>query len=305
MSLDSKTKILTMEYGPVAIESALNERVTIIGGDGLPYTGVFRLRHNTKHRNIIFRQNSGGGGKYRKSVIASADHAWRLRDGSMTLSLNVGDVLKPTSSNIERDALAVVHGLVFGDGTAHKRRVDGVNHFSQGRTYASIRICKQDSVRDEIHTILDAGGFKFTTPAHADGDRVYYIGKLEGSKELPFTCDPQYIAGFIHGWWLADGHKAQFNSTEISTSNELAAEWLETHVSYAGYSTTMHRIIKRKLGDGSYPNGKPLHFLRLRRRVDWKVESIFDAGSGDSYFIENSTQCTLLLSNGLLTGVGA
>lgn len=297
-------KILTQEFGPIEIGTIAGEIVHVVSGDGVVRPARINAHGEQDLHRIVFRANKGGGGNYRKEVVATANHRWVLRDGTISTSLTVGDVLMPAPDLVgQLDPEAIVHGLIFGDGSAHKGRRDhGRPGVSVGRTYAAIRVCKQDVVRDQIHSILDAAGYRYTTPPHTNGDRVYYIGKLAHVKELPFTRDPEYIAGFIYGWWLADGRKNQFGSTEISTSDEQAATWLEDHAAYAGYNVTMHRVMERREGDGSYPNGKPLHCLRLRKGVEWKVEAIEYEGRGQVFCPEEPVTSSFVLANGLLTG---
>lgn len=300
---DHKTKILTQEFGAVEIGKISGETVHVIAGDGQVRPARINAHGEQDLQRISFRAVKGGGGNFRKEVVATPNHRWVLRDGGVTTSLALGDVIAANpDTDGDIDAKAVVHGLVYGDGTAHKGRRDNSTRVSQGRTYASLRVCKQDAVRDEIHDILDAAGYGYTTPPHAKGDRVYYIGKLPYAKELPFTCDPEYIKGFIKGWWLADGSKAQFDSTEISTADAEAAQWLEDHAAYAGYTVTMHRVMERREGDGSYANGKPLHFLRMRKGVEWKVDGIEYEGRGEVFCPEEPVTRAFVLANGLLTG---
>lgn len=301
--LDGSTRILTMEYGPVEIGKIAGEVVTVIAGDGRPRKARINAHGVQELYEITFRPVAGGGGKFRHTVKATADHRWILRDGSVTTSLSVGDVLAAAKGDVGIDPASVVHGLIFGDGTAHKSRRDaGRTAVSQGRTYASIRVCKQDAVQAEICEWLDAAGYTYTTPEHAKGDRVYYVGKMAYAKEMPFTRDPEYIAGFIYGWWLADGHKGLEHALEISTASEEAAAWLEEHAGYAGFNVTMHRVMERKPGDGAFANGKALHVLRLRKNVEWKVESIESIGEAPVFCPEEPVTSSFVLANGLLTG---
>lgn len=302
--LGQNEMILTLEHGAIEIGKIAGETVTVIAGDGQLRQSVIKEHGEQDLQRISFRAVKGGGGKFRKEVVATPNHRWVLRDGSITTSLKVGDVLMSNpDTGFAQDAEAVVHGLIFGDGTAHKRRHDATRPgTSQGRTYASIRVASKDAVRDDIHDILDAAGYPYTTPPHAKGDRVYYIGKKPHFKDVPFTNDPAYISGFIRGWWLADGSKAQFDSTEISTSDAIAAQWLEDHAALAGYAVTMHRVMERREGDGSYANGKPLHFMRLRKGVEWKVDDIEYEGRGPVFCPEEPVTRAFVLANGLLTG---
>lgn len=300
--VERSTKVLTLEHGPIEIGKIAGHTVTVIAGDGKPRQATVNAHGEQDLFEIEFSPVLGGGSKLRKSVTATANHRWILRDGMVTTAIKEGDVIAAINGDVGIDAQAVVHGLIFGDGTAHKSRIDATRHFSQGRTYASIRVCKQDAVAGEIHDWLDAAGYGYTAPPSADGDRVYYIGKLEGAKQVPFTRDPEYIAGFIYGWWLADGHKGIDHALEISTANDGHAQWLEDHCAFAGFSMTTHRVMERKPGDGSFKNGKALHVMRLRKGVEWKVKSITPAGRDEVFCPEEPVTGAFVLANGLLTG---
>lgn len=301
--LDGSTRILTMEHGPIEIASIAGKTVTVIAGDGQPRPAMIHAHGEQDLFEITFRTAYSGPGNFRRKVKATANHRWKLRDGSVTTALKEGDVIAAIDGSVGMDSEAVIHGLVYGDGTAHKGRRDaGRPGVSQGRTYASIRVCKQDSVKQEVHDWLDAAGYGYSTPPHANGDRVYYVGKFAHAKELPFTKDPEYIAGFIYGWWLADGHKGIDHALEISTASEEAAAWIEEHAGYAGFNLTMHRTQERKEGDGSFPNGKALHSFRLRKGVEWKVEGVEPVGRAPVYCPEEPVTSTFVLANGLLTG---
>lgn len=303
--LEKSTRILTMEYGPIEIGKIAGQTVTVIAGDGVPRPAKINEHGEQDLFKITFRGMNGGN--YRKTVVATANHRWFLRDG-VTDALKVGDVLRSIKplhqTGFERDPEAVIHGLIFGDGSAHKRRHDHERAtISAGRTYASIRVCKQDAVRDEIHDLLDVAGYRYSTPAHAEGDRVYYLGKGDHLKALPICNDPEYVAGFIYGWWLADGSKTPADGIlEISTSDTEAADWLEEHAGYAGLNATMRRVMERSENDGSFVNGKPLNVLRVRQSVEWKVESIEPAGRDVVYCPEEPVTSSFVLANGLLTG---
>jgi len=60
--------------------------------------------------------------------------------------------------------------------------------------------------------------------------------------------------------------------------------------------------MERKPGDGSYANGKPLHCIRLRTDVEWKVDSIDYNGRGEVFCPEEPVTSSFVLANGLLTG---
>lgn len=300
--LRGSTLIPTMEYGTVRLDAIVNHAVTLISADGTPRTATINEHGIQRVYEYTFKQNTSGAGKYTKTVVATKNHRWFLADGSVTTELGINDVIAAAPITEVRDPMAVVHGLIFGDGSAHKRRVDTNSRPSQGRTYATIRVSKYDVVRDEIHQILDTAGYEYTTPKYASGDRVYYIGKMAFAKDLPHTRDPEYIAGFIYGWWLADGYKSLNHALEISTIQLDAVEWLRDYAAIAGYAVTSERVQNRAKGDGSYPNGKPLYTVRIRQGLTWKVINVRFVGEEMVYCPEEPITSGFVLANGLLTG---
>ena len=300
-----ETEIITQEHGNVKLGDIAGENVTVRAFDGSWQDAVVHEHGEQMLYNLTFhRADVGGGRNGSRTVRFTRNHRWMLEDGLFTDNIQPGDRIVSMPVGNDLDPEAVVHGLIFGDGTAHKGRRDGGRPgVSVGRTYASIRVCKQDSVREEIHDILDVAGYKFTTPPHAKGDRVYYIGKLAHAKELPFTRDPEYIAGFIQGWWLADGHKTEASGTKtISTSDKMAANWLVDHSVYAGLTPVSHTTKERKENDGSFANGKALNIVRLRKNVVWKLADICEDRIETVYCPEEPVTKTFTLSNGIVTG---
>lgn len=297
------TKLITLERGVTTLAEIAGTTVTVRCADGEWRPAEAKCYGEQKLYRLVFRR-VGTGPAMRREVFFTRNHRWLLADGRVTDHIEPGDKLLPLVKQEATDKNAVVHGLLYGDGTAHKSRSDTYRSgVSYGRTYASIRVCKQDAVRDEIHTIFDEAGYRFTTPVHAKGDRVYYMGKFPFAKELPCTVDGEYIASFIYGWWLADGHKTEPNGTwTISTTDADAADWLEDYAAYAGLTVVSRGKKERKEGDGSFANGKALHIVRLRQGVEWALESIEESVTEPVYCVEEPVTKSFTLANGLLTG---
>jgi hypothetical protein len=214
----------------------------------------------------------------------------------VTDNLQVGDILQEAPFTETTDPEAVAHGLIFGDGTGHKSRSAAERIESQGRQYCSIRLCGKD--KDYLEYFQ---GYTVTYPPSANGDPVVYVGRKKW-KDLPFTTDPGYIAGFIKGWWLADGAKTEYSADVIYTTQEQAVEWLTDHAAYAGYVVSGVRKVERKAGDGSYPNGKPLYVVRLSRHTGRKVTAVEPYGREEVFCLEEPVTTGFVLANGLLTG---
>jgi ATP cone domain len=154
------TKFLTVEYGVTTLGQHVGDVVTVRCADGLWRPAEVKMYGEQMLCSLKFRKVGSGPALYRTERF-TRNHRWLLSDGSVTDNINIGDELLPLPEPTEIDPRAVVHGLIFGDGSAHKQRRD--NHptwVSQGRTYADIRVCKQDAVRDEIHSVLSAAGYR-------------------------------------------------------------------------------------------------------------------------------------------------
>ncbi|MFZ5376556.1 MAG: hypothetical protein ACOZAN_02695 [Patescibacteria group bacterium] len=297
--LEKNTKILTQEFGSVAIGSISGENVTVKAADGEWREAKVDAYGIQKLYKITFVPKTGTS-NYSHEVIATKNHRWFLENGLVTDEIKVGDCLMTVPTLEEESIEGIQHGLIFGDGSAHKNRRDYPDVIAaQGRDYPAIRLCGKDKKYLDFFS-----QYRIHYPKHAKGDAVVYLGRKSFLKDLPFTVDPSYIAGFIKGWWMADGSKTLTNtvSIEISTTREDAIEWLENYAAYAGYIITSHRVFERKEGDGSYANGKTLHCIRLSRSAIRKVASIELVGEEEVYCVEEPVTTGFVLSNGLLTG---
>ncbi len=315
--LHRSTLIPTIEYGSVEIQHIVGKEVTVRCIDGKwrkasvkSYGSQMLYEYGFSSFNVPVKDVT-------QKVIATENHRWFIssrRNSNRCLEykdqvvtdLRIGDCLQNAPIENNYDKSAVLHGLLYGDGSGHKSVVYGDPLVvAQGNKYARIRVCKQDAVKDEIIDLLTEFGYEPTYPKHASGDPCFYIGKYPLVKDLPFTTDPEYIAGFIYGWWLADGYKTTVtNRLQISTSNSDAAEWLMLHASYAGYHVISHRIIERKDGDGSYANGKNLNVITLAKPEEYepKVRYIKEYGEDEVFCLEEPETNSFVLANGLLTG---
>lgn len=314
--LHGSTIILTQEYGPISIREICGETVTVKARDGIWRPAKIQSFGKQPLYEYGFGSFNKQVSRLTQKVIATPNHRWFIKArltpknmfewGNMEVTdLRLGDMLEHSPYLDGIDKKAVIHGIIFGDGSGHKDQVQTHSPVvTQGNKYARIRVCKQDSRRDEIFTLLTEAGFTCTYPLSANGDPCFSLGYMPYVKDVPFVTDPAYIKGFIYGWWLADGTKGiDHNRLRISTTNEQAVNWLITHAAYAGYHLITHRITSQDR-KGNFPNGKPLHSITLAPSGDYevRVRSI-------SYFGEEEVFCAVepvtrgfTLANGLLTG---
>lgn len=311
------TKVATIEYGPIEIEKILGKEVTVRCIDGKWRKSKVKSYGKQMLYEYGFASFNMPAEDAYQRVIATENHRWFVTSrrnskrcleykNEVVTDLRIGDCLQNAPIENSYDKNAVLHGLLFGDGSGHKTTVYGDPVVCrQGSKYARIRVCKQDKVKDDIIDLLTSFGYEPTYPKSANGDPCFYIGKFPLAKDLPFTTDPEYISGFIHGWWLADGYKTTSNNRlQISTSNKDAADWLDEYSSYAGLHCISYRKIERQENDGSYKNGKSLYVITLAKPEQYepKVRYIKEYGEDEVFCLEEPETKSFVLANGLLTG---
>lgn len=302
--LSGNTTILTKEYGIVEIKDVLGKEIYVKVIDNEWCLAKVKSYGNQKLYQYSFKTYNSS--KKIETVVATENHRWFIENRGkkggrekerpyfVTDNLMVGDILFKQSSNFIPSNLknrGIIHGLIFGDGTLAQKK------------YAIIRICKKDKVRDEIIKILHANNILVSFPPNLKGDGFAHIGPFPYMKELPSTNDPEYIAGFIYGWWLADGYKPNKGiktSIQISTISESAAKWLEKNAVYIGYrhSSTFIAPAGRR---GAFANGKPLYNVLLTNATV-KVISKDYYGEEEVFCLEEPITHSFVLGNGLLTG---
>lgn len=296
--LDYYEKLQTQEYGNIAIGEVVGQTVEVRCADGAWRPAQVKAYGEQRLFALDFVRKTTGPDtpNKHKTVLATRNHRWLTPNGQVTDNIQVGDVIQAAPIHDSLDPKAVIDGIIFGDGGSHVRG---------GGTYASLRVPESKAKYKEICNRLHEAGYRYTTPTSADGDRVYYLGRHDFAKSMPWTLDPSYVAGFIHGWWLTDGSMGTAPNTRvISTSNAGAAEWLKEACGYIGWTLLSHRVQERKEGDGSYPNGKALHIVRMKcEPVEWKLDAITDTGRTEKvYCVEEPVTQSFTLAGGMVTG---
>lgn len=297
------TKILTLEYGPIEFQKIVGQTVTVKSKDGIWRPAKVKSYGKQKLFKYKFGKFNSSLNHYHQEVIATENHKWFLEDNSITTNLSVGDKLldAPLPTN-KKNIKGIIHGMIFGDGTGHKTyNQDTLIISTQGSKYASIRLCKKDSVQEEMYNYLIEDGYIPTYPKHAHGDPIFQLGFIPHVKDLPFTYDPEYIEGFIYGWWLADGKKTHREKLIISTINSEAIEWLKDHASIAGYRVTGLNC-RENGGTGCYPNAKPCYNITLSHAYAPVLRHKEYYGEEEVYCVEEPITKGFVLANGLLTG---
>ena len=221
------TRIVTKEYGNVAIESLEGHSVTVLNRLGNWADATIHCYGNRPTAQVVLRLNSNTV----KTVECSQDHRWVLSDGTVksTETLRVGDKIPfaaaPKAQEDSDYILGVRHGLVYGDGTAVKdaKRVKGF----------MIRLCGQSA---ELLRFFD--GYSRSYPASANGDPIVFLydgfSACTDLKELPSNETESYVLGFIRGWLAADGSVSKTSQVSLCT-HQKGLSWLQDNAERAGF----------------------------------------------------------------------
>lgn len=244
-------------------------------------------------------------GKKVSYIKATPDHEWVIEgreDRVTTANLKKGMRVPHVTNWCESDDLAVLHGLVYGDGSKTK---DG-GHV--------IHVCSE---HEATYPILD----KFDLPySETERGRLYYMfGKnnFVNFKELPdkFVND-QYVAGFIRGLFLADGCITKQPEYIITGTAELM-DWLGDYGPVGGFYVTGASRLQDKTNFGV--RTRDTYNIRFDLRsinqgdclkgvydydceTSWRVDSFESTGPEVVYCPSVPTTMSFVLANGALMG---
>jgi len=216
------TKFIT-DAGVVRFDSIIpGSTVNVLGIDGQFVPAIVRYLGQQEIFNLRLKK-----GPRTKTIRTTANHLWpsythyqRFNSGdilrkttelnhTMQLVSNFGDASKEMPFNLE----AVMHGIVFGDGTV----------VSSGKN-THIYLCHESR---ELKWLFQRGGYKITERDDINQTRIYSLPV--NWKELPgLDMSPDYLYWFIAGWFAADGHiSADGRNSLISSIHHDNLEWIQ------------------------------------------------------------------------------
>ncbi len=222
------TRVVTREFGNVPISTIAGKSASVLNKDGRWVPATFRSYGVQPIYTVSLRRNSNSIVK----VQCTANHRWVLEGGDVlsTDRLRGGDriphVHAPKPETDADYALGVIHGIVYGDGTAVRAagRVKGYH----------VRLCKQSS---ELLCWFE--GYPVTYPPSTDGDPIVMLysdfAATHDLKALPAATETEsYLLGFVRGWIAADGSVSSTGQTTLCL-NSSGVQWLETHGERLGF----------------------------------------------------------------------
>lgn len=267
--LHRSTIIPTIEYGPIEIEKLVNKEATVRCIDG-----KWRKAQGKSYGTQIlyeygFSSFDDSTQDATQKVIATQNHRWFV--------------------------------------SPRRNKKIGLDYENQLVTDLTIGDCLQNApIENEydrqsiLHGLLY--GDRSECNSLVNEDSGFNIGNYSLVNDLPSTTDPKYIAGFIHGWWLADRNKTLSPKTlQINTTSNTATEWLLNYAAYAGYHIIGH---ERKQNDESIDNEKTLNVITLGKPEEYqpKVSYIIEYGKDEVFCLEEKETNSFVLGNGILTG---
>jgi NAD-dependent dihydropyrimidine dehydrogenase PreA subunit len=277
------TEQLITRWGLRSFEELEDRSCSVLTDDGFKPAVVKRFRRRPLVRIELapaFEERDRYGGtrlttrnisRFRRVIHATPTHKWRLVDGQRTDELARGQFVPSARVVPKRDSesyrLGIIHGLVYGDGTWSRQEIRSGEHVHEVALFGE-RVAKY---RDFFDRITHRPSFDIH-PGYAGTAEVRSPINLK--RHLPETGDPEYIAGFIQGWVMADGDPVKAGSWRLRSTDHEALAWVEQAAPLAGYIT---------VGSGQEASmvtnyglrSRPIRWLYLAtREVSWRVMSV-------------------------------
>lgn len=243
-------------------------------------------------------------GRKKVAVEATDNHDWVVGGSKIqTKDLKKGMEIAHIYYKPKSDQMGVVHGLIYGDGTATK-----------DNGYV-LHVCAE---HETTYEILDQ--FNFPWSATERGRLYYFFGKnvvtdYKSLPEAPIT--PEYVAGFIRGLFLADGCLTKQPEYIITGTQELYG-WLKTFGPVAGFYVTgkSKLSVETNFGTRTRDTYNIRFDLRSIEKEDclkgvlsggvsnkvWRVKSVVPSVEQEVYCPVVPTTQSFVLASGLLTG---
>lgn len=214
--LDKNTQFITNEGVKSFNDFEENQEITV-----LTHKGNWKKAIVKKYGEDYLNKITISKGKHEiDEILATSDHRWFLRDGSITQSLKEGDNLMACPEVFSQfvyneadplERLYWCYGYIFGDGTKVKNS-KGEHKFSM------VRLCDHAS---RFFSRFEEMGFKTSSPLSCDGDFIAYTGKYLKTAPDPKIDSPNLIRAFVKGYLDADGARnTNYTLEDLDNSKE-------------------------------------------------------------------------------------
>jgi DNA primase len=275
--LTGSTMILTREYGSVPIEDVANQNVHLLDGDGewvqcrihdCGEQETVKLNFFGSWEKVAIRSTMQHGwivdGK-RVETREYVEHPYRMKDVRI-------DDLRPAKliKDEEQYRCGVVHGLIYGDGSAAPRC----------KKFYFMRLCHP---KYSLGVWLDH--YPKSYAKSYNGDPTYYIAQAWCDLKA-FPVNPgeslDYLLGFLRGWFAADGCVSDEGTNSVAklTAPEPAYQWLKQWGPLVGWHVRGYSVVENRSGFISNQESLNIHlkkhsmdvedFLHEKHRERWQ-----------------------------------
>jgi hypothetical protein len=224
------------------------ESVRVLNAEGRWTDGTIRKLGKQEIWNLNLRLNA-----VNRTIRTTANHIWPVtytqarflgytpkmyrtdQINGITEKLNMRQLLTVTPHDKpDMDQMAVLHGIVFGDGSPTPLR----NEEKGNRLICLYSDRKREDSRKLAPLFVKAGFKQIDRP---DVSQIQFYDLPEHWKELPTDLSPTYLRGFMAGWFAADGSISRLsNSIGISSFRKSHLEWLQRYAPVAGLAISTH-----------------------------------------------------------------
>lgn len=233
------TKVITKE-GVRKIIDIANQPVEIINGNGEWERASFTNFGRQKLMKLTVTRNG-----IDKVIYATPEHEWivrRRKSKVQTKNLKRGDRLakqwiRPNKA-IQPNIDGMIHGFIYGDGH-HSGRL------SSGEFVYDGIICTKEK-RDFCSSIFLESEIRNLSPCHNQKyfGRFHYKSSKDLKKVPNLTEAPEYLMGFLAGYFAADGN-CTHQSVSIASANKQDLEQIQTIATLLGIPSHDIRVTNR------------------------------------------------------------
>lgn len=314
--LAGDTPVLTRERGLVRIADLAGQTVHVADGNG-DWTASMVYDHGVQDL-IEVELALGRTRKNRRSVRATPEHRWILDDGRevTTAELVIGDQIPVAYAKKNmHDNIAylrgVAHGIIYGDGS--EERSGDVSYGFR------VRLCGDKA---ELLPHLEELGAMVTTPPSCEGDQIVRLpARLIWAdlKSLPIGESPDYLLGFMRGWFATDGCVCARDGYPTLSCDDEGLAFLKTWGPVAGFfpkkatelaAETNYGPRTRRIWNVAIANWalEADDFLRTKHRenrtvtgYDWRVVGLTPVDADRVFCPEVPSTQSFVISDGVLT----
>lgn len=284
------------------------DKVSVLGPDGNWHNAVVKYYGKQKLNKYLFKKN-----RTEIEIMATSNHRWIMKDGSVKEGLKVGDKLFDSPYCWEDFSFEDLSnkgkfywclGFVMGDGTKETRYDKTLKEYRKNGT-CKVKLCGDKA--KYLYRFQECGYGLNCSAKEPEVSGIPYDKTIPCFDNLPV----EYAIAYIHGLYDADGCHATARSTgkpifSIQSSNKDVCDFIEKYFPVAGlYINSIRDKTGQETNFGVRGYTKEYSFFGLPSiKFIWAVKSIIpvDNELHDVWCLEVEDVHSFILENGIPTG---